>query len=83
MSEQQTKPKSFMEELDQWIDDEVFEKLYVIWGASQDGDMTATAESVKKAIKQKVLDSYHNGLRAAQRPAARTEVPKRASGWKH
>lgn len=72
-----------MEELDDWIDDEVIENLYAIWNESQDGDMTATSESVKKAIKQKVLDSYHNGLRASQKPAARTEVPKRASGWKH
>jgi hypothetical protein len=83
MSEQQTKPKTFMQELDDWIDNEVIEKLYAVWCASLDGDMTATAEPVKKDIRQKVLDSFHNGLRAAQKPAARTEVPKRASGWKH
>jgi len=74
MSEQQEKPKSFMQELDQWIEDEVFEKLYAIWSQSQDGDMTATAEPVKKAIRTKVLESYHNGRKAAvsvlpQRPA--------------
>jgi hypothetical protein len=63
MSEEQ-KPQSFMEKLDQWIEDEVFENLYAIWNQSQDGDMTATAESVKKAIRTKVLESYHNGKKA-------------------
>ena len=53
-----------MQELDDWIEEEVFENLYAIWSRSQDGDMTATAEPVKKAIRQKVLDSYHNGQAA-------------------
>jgi len=66
MSEQQ-KPKSFMQELDQWIEEEVFEKLYAIWSDSQDGNMEATAESVKKAIKGKVLESYRNGQQAGPR----------------
>ena len=64
MSEEQ-KPKSFMQELDQWIEAEVFENLYAIWNQSQDGDTTATAESVKKAIRTKVLESYHNGQKTA------------------
>jgi hypothetical protein len=67
MSEQQQKPKSFMEELDQWIDDEVIENLYAIWSNSQDGDMNATGESVKKAIRAKVLESYRNGRAAGPR----------------
>ena len=66
MSEQE-KPKSFMQELDQWIEEEVFEKLYAIWNRSQDGDMTATAEPVKKAIRTKVLESYRNGQKAGPR----------------
>jgi hypothetical protein len=68
MSEQE-KPKSFMQELDQWIEEEVFENLYAIWKQSQDGDMTATAESVKKAIRAKVLESYRNGQQAGPRTA--------------
>ena len=68
MSEQE-KPKSFMQELDQWIEEEVFENLYAIWGQSQDGDMTATAESVKRAIRTKVLESYRNGQQAGPRTA--------------
>ena len=71
MSEEQ-KPQSFMEKLDQWIEEEVFENLYAIWNQSQDGDMTVTAESVKKAIRTKVLESYHNGQKAGiTAPAAR------------
>ena len=64
MSEER-KPKSFMQELDQWIEEAVFENLYTIWNQSQDGDMTATAEPVRKAIRAKVLESYHNGQKAA------------------
>ena len=70
MSEQH-KPKSFMQELDQWIEEQVFQKLYEIWQESQDGDMDATAESVKRTIRQKVLDSYHNGQKAGPRPERR------------
>ena len=55
-----------MEELDDWIDDEVIENLYVIWNQAQDGDMAASVSSVKKAIREKVLESYHNGKRAGQ-----------------
>ena len=67
-----------MEELDQWIDDEVFEKLYAIWSGSQDGDMNATDESVRKAIHAKVLESYRNG-QAAGRKLAVAPVRKLAS----
>ena len=54
MSEQE-KPKSFMQELDHWIEVEVFEKLYAIWQESQDGKMDASASEVKKAIRAKVF----------------------------
>jgi hypothetical protein len=32
MSEQQQKPKSFMEELDEWCQLNVIEPLYAVWG---------------------------------------------------
>ena len=69
----QEKPKSFMQELDQWIEEEVFENLYTIWLESQDGDMIVTAEPVKKAIREKVLQSYRNGQKAGlpKEPSAR------------
>jgi hypothetical protein len=74
MSEEQ-KPQSFMQKLDQWIEEEVFENLYAIWNESQDGDTAVTAESVKKAIRTKVLESYHNGQKAGV--TAPTERPAR------
>ena len=64
MSEQ--RPKGFMAELDQWIETEVIEALQEQWSRAQDGDMTATAEPIKKAIREKVLESYHNGQKAGQ-----------------
>ena len=62
MSEQQK--QSFMQELDQWIEEEVFENLYAIWNESQDGNMGASPSSVKRAIREKILESYHNGQKA-------------------
>ena len=64
MSEQ--KPKSFMAELDQWIETQVIEALQEQWSRAQDGDETATSEPIKKAIREKVLESYHNGKKAGQ-----------------
>ena len=64
MSEQ--KPKSFMTELDQWIETQVIEALQEQCSRTQDGDMTATSEPIKKAIREKILESYHNGQKAGQ-----------------
>jgi hypothetical protein len=64
MSKQE--PKSFMQELDQWIEDQVIEPLQEQWSIAQDGDLAATAEPIKKAIREKVLESYHNGQKAGQ-----------------
>ena len=66
MSEQKRTTKSFMQELDLWIDQEVFENLYAVWTESQDGNMDASSSRVRKAIKDKVLESYRNGQKAGQ-----------------
>jgi len=66
MSEQETPKSSYMQELDQWIETQVIEALQEQWSRAQDGDMTATAEPIKKAIREKVLESYHNGRKACQ-----------------
>jgi hypothetical protein len=68
MSEQD-KPKNYMQALDEWIEQTVIEPIY---RACQLGPemMVTTNLSVKKAIREKVLESYHNG-KAAQGPAAR------------
>jgi hypothetical protein len=61
MSEQkQEKPKSFMEELDLWTDANVMEALY----NSDPRDWDKLAEQIKKAIREKVLESYRNGQAA-------------------
>ena len=56
-----------MQELDHWIEAEVFEKLYAIWQESQDGKLDTSASEVKKAIRAKVLQSYRNGHAAGPR----------------
>ena len=63
MSEHEKPKKSFMQELDEWA------ILAVISPVLDDGPDAIAG--VKQAIRQKVLDSYHNGLKA-----------KRASAWK-
>ncbi len=61
-----------MQELDQWIETQVIEPLQEQWSRAQDGDLTATAEPIKKAIREKVLESYHNGKKAGGQPKAWT-----------
>lgn len=65
MSEKKAK-STFMQELDQWIEDQVIEPLQEQWSRAQDGDLTTSTEPIKKVIRQKVLDSYHNGKKASQ-----------------
>ena len=69
MSEQE-KPKSFMQELDQWIEADVVHPL--IYG-DDDDDPNARSwedivEQVHHAIRAKVLESYKNGIKAGSRP---------------
>ena len=64
MSEQEKKP-SFMEELDRWTESTIIGPLFA---SETDGeDWKPAIERVKKAIRQKVLESYKNGLRAKPR----------------
>jgi chloramphenicol 3-O-phosphotransferase len=59
MSEQK---QSFMQQLDQWTDDNVIGTL----NSSDpiEGDWNESVEQVKKAIREKVLESYRNGKAA-------------------
>lgn len=77
MSEQQEKPSSFMQELDRWSDSNVISPLYA--GESSAEDWMDAVERVKKAIRQKVLESYRNGQVAGPRQpvAARGKVFQR------
>ena len=70
-----------MEKLDQWIEEEVFENLYAIWNENQDGNLDSSPNSVKKAIKEKVLESYRNGQKAGPpKPWVRRSNPSQVVG---
>jgi hypothetical protein len=64
MSEQE-KPKSFMQELDQWSEANIFRPLFHT-DPNQD-DWESMEAQVKQAIRAKVLESYRNGQQAGQR----------------
>jgi len=67
--------KSFMQELDEWSEENILHPLHEVWHAYYGADSSEEAEEttkqaglreqeVKKAIREKVLESYHNGLKA-------------------
>ena len=66
MSEQE-KPKSFMQELDQWTEANVISPLKTTDPNLQ--GVAAVVEQVKKAIRAKALESYRNGQQAGPRTA--------------
>ena len=64
MSEQKT---SFMAQLDQWTEDNVFAPLLPRGQEGQSGALSQeTLGRVKQAIRQKVLESYRNGQAAGE-----------------
>jgi len=69
MSEQE-KPKSFMQELDQWTEANVIEPLIDSEQEFNAGEtLEDTITRVKKAIRAKMLESYRNGQQAGPRVA--------------
>jgi hypothetical protein len=69
----QDKPKNYLHELDEWVYDKVITPLEAAFQDSQkfksDEPFDLATEEVKKAIRAKVLESYHNG-QDAKRPSA-------------
>lgn len=67
-TKKETKP-SFMAQLDAWVDESVVGVLVdgVIAWYEQEGEesYSQAVDTVKKAIRAKVLESYHNGQAAA------------------
>ena len=59
MSEQK---QSFMVELDMWSSENVISPLYLACMRGPEEAIVEAKELVKKAIRTKVLESYHNGL---------------------
>jgi hypothetical protein len=69
MSEQE-KPKSFMQELDEWTITNVIGPLVEEESQTEASPKwEATVEQVQKAIRTKVLESYRNGQQAGPRTA--------------
>jgi len=62
----QDKPKSFMQELDEWSES-LITQLIDPDEIPVDENFEATIAGVKKAIRDKVLESYHNGQKAGPR----------------
>ena len=61
MSPTQDKPKSYMQQLDEWIEATVITPLVDPLNIPPSEDFEQTIQTVKKAIQEKVLESYHNG----------------------
>lgn len=67
MSEQE-KAASFMQELDRWTESTVIGPLLA--SETDEAEWEPAIERVKKAIRQKVLESYRNGQVAGPRQPA-------------
>ena len=75
--------KSFMEELDEWSEATIIEPLHAAITEGDGDDCDAAREAVKKAIREKVLESYRNGLKAPAKTATRPASTQRgARKWK-
>ena len=66
MSKQKT---SYMVELDKWSDENVIFPVSLASTNGNDESLLAATDAVKKAIRSKVLESYHNGQSVAPRKA--------------
>ncbi|HEU0144757.1 MAG TPA: hypothetical protein VFQ47_08215 [Nitrososphaera sp.] len=61
-----------MSELDEWTTDQVIRPLNEFWKAKGEGaldvaGLSRTTSLIRKAIREKVLESYHNGQNARPR----------------
>jgi hypothetical protein len=63
----QDKPKNYMQELDAWTKAEVIEPLMDAVESGNDKRFLETSGKVQRAIRGKVLESYHNGQKAGSR----------------
>ena len=63
------RPQSFMAQLDQWTEANVINPLIYAKAEDEEETWKICAEQVKKAIRAKVLESYHNGQAAGPRKA--------------
>jgi hypothetical protein len=65
---QQNKAPGYMQELDAWIEGQVINRIFEAREGEEEGERLGTTElilvEVKKAIREKVLESYHSGQAA-------------------
>lgn len=86
------KNNGFMAELDRWTEETVIAPLYQAWadyeeakqgeGPSEEDDqrLGAAEAEVKRAIREKTLESYRNGQAAGPRPGG--EQPERKGEYR-
>jgi hypothetical protein len=67
MFQQDKANKNYMEELDAWTNAEVIVPLYTAFAKDSEEVYSDAARAVEKAIRGKVLESYHNGQQAGPR----------------
>ena len=78
MSEQKT--TGFMTELDQWTEENIFAPLLTTGEDGESEELSdETLAQVKKAIREKVLESYKNGCRSGA-GHVRKELQQAAAG---
>lgn len=74
----QNNSKSYMQALDEWTDECVIRPLSHALMSGPDEAVTRAKAIVRKAIREKALESYHNGQAAAPTQAfKRTAYAKR------
>ena len=75
MSEQKV---NYMAQLDAWSDVNIIAQLICEGEDGEEPELTReTIDQVKKAIREKNLESFKNGLKAPRRPAAAVAAIRR------
>ncbi len=76
MTSTQDKPKSYMQELDAWTES-LIAQLIDPDEIPFDENFEETIASVKNAIREKVLESYHNGQAVGPRRTERNALRRK------
>lgn len=76
---QQDQPKSYMQELDAWTERVVIDQLIHAYTYGPEEAIEEAKRLVKKAIREKVLESYHNGQQARPQSPYQRATEKRTA----
>jgi hypothetical protein len=68
-----SEPKTFMQRLDEWTQASVIDVLQQANAGGDRMDYARAVQAVKKAIREKVLESYRNGQAAEIKPARKEQ----------